>query len=818
MARAWWAAAALCAMGSLAAGARGADVNVAFLLIQSYANGVTHADNCTNLSGDFLVENGVARCVWRGIWQEIAAGALRGVVDFNARDGRYVEELSKLGACDKQLVPRVIDDGISPSLAVSGLLDALGSAHRPDVVIGASASSCSVPTALITGVLNIPQISFWSTSSQLDDKSQFPRFMRTIAPDPFVAYAVCKYWRSVGYEHAGVIYVNDNYGEAYKEAIVSHCLAMGFKSVPTVPFGGSDGPAALRAQVAKLRATDLNVFLIVAVSASVPTILEEAERMGMLGKGKSWMLSDGITEDTLLALPAATQAQASGMLKVVAAGGTDSNSRFQAYLHDWGAYNFSGLDRFVQPWWRFGALGASAPTDMTRHVGTYAYDAVVAAGLLACAVAPQGALPADWGAQAWAAKSGLTFDGLSGHVAFDERGNRKITTVNFQMYSVRLAGGKANTTLAGAFDVAKGRWDLPTSLVLCGDSTEAISDRPRPEHDPRRPGPALRSAARAMCGLNVVLALACMAWAFLHRKSAVVRASQFIFLILIAVGTMVSSLAILPLSSDDEEAPHELFDYSADLALDGGYVPANRACQNAIRLYNTGFALVYMSLSCKVYKVKVLFSQRGMKKVYVSVPVLLGTILSSILLMTVLDELWFQQAPYSFQRSVRTRDPYGSPLTSTGACVSEGSTTWLTAFAALQFGMQFAGCVLCYQCRNVSTAFSEGKYVSVAMISYLQVMALAVPVLIIVKDNPPARLLLLAGVIFANNLTVLLLIYVPKMVAYVDNPGQTVSGLVETSGRSSSEARTGAATLMPSDRYKAGSHDAASALTEMRLQ
>ena len=71
----------MCAMGSLAAGASGADVNMAFLLIHSYAKGVTHADNCTS-AGDFLVENGTARCVWRGIWQEIAAGALRGVVDF----------------------------------------------------------------------------------------------------------------------------------------------------------------------------------------------------------------------------------------------------------------------------------------------------------------------------------------------------------------------------------------------------------------------------------------------------------------------------------------------------------------------------------------------------------------------------------------------------------------------------------------------------------------------------------------------------------------------------------------------------------------
>jgi ABC-type branched-subunit amino acid transport system substrate-binding protein len=807
MARPLWATVGLWAMGSLATGVRGADVNVAMLLIQSFANGVTHADNCTGVGGDFLVDNGVARCVWRGVWQEIAAGALRGVVDFNARDGRYVNELSKLGACDKQLVPRVIDDGISPSLAVSGLLDALSSAHRPDVVIGASASSCSVPTALISGVLNIPQISFWSTSSQLDDKAQYPRFMRTIAPDPFVAYAVCKYWRSVGYRYAAVIYTNDNYGEAYKEAIVSHCLAMGFSAVRTVPFGTSDSPAALRAHVAKLRETNLNVFLLVATVSGVGTILEEAAQLGMLGKGKSWMLSDGITEDTLLALPSATQGLASGMLKVVAAGGTDSNARFQAYLHDWAAYNFSGLDRFVKPWWRFGSLGASTPTDMTRHVGTYAYDAVVAAGMLACSVAPQGVLPAGWGTQAWAAKSSLAFDGLSGRVAFDERGNRKITTVNFQMFSVRFAGGRANTTLAGTFDVEQSLWDLPARLVLNGDSSEAISDRPLPLHDLRRPDAALRGAVRAMCVVNVVLALAFLVWAVLHRHSAVVRASQSVFLYLIAVGTVVSSLAILPLSNDDEAAPDELFNYSSDLALDGGYTPANKACQNAIRLYNAGFVLIYMSLSCKVYKVKVLFMNAGVKKVHVPVSFLLSTIFSSLLLVTVLEEYWFSESPFRFQRTVLTRDLYGSPVISTGACFSEGSTTWLTALGVLQFAMQLAGCVLCYKCRNVSTAFSEGKYVSVAMICYLQVMALAVPVLIIVKDNPPARLLVLAGVIFANNLTVLLLIFVPKCLAYLAKPDETVSGLVEKSGYANPV--TGATTVVPGSMRKGIATDSA---------
>jgi ABC-type branched-subunit amino acid transport system substrate-binding protein len=719
--------------------------------------------------------------VQRGGRHEVAAGALRGVLDFNARNGTYVDELSKLDGCDKQIVARVFDDGRSPSLGVWGLLDVLGLGDPLHVVIGASSSGVSVPTALITGVLNIPQISFAATSEELDNKAQFPRFMRTIGPDPFVAYAICKYWRSVGYEHAAVIYVNDNYGEAYKEALVSHCLAMGFKAVPTVPFRDGDTPDALRAQVAKLGATKLNVFMIIAVSFGVTTIIEEAAQLGLVGKGKSWMLSDGIWEDELVVLPKATQALASGMLKVMAAGGIDSNVRYKSYVRDWPAFNFSTLDRFVAPWWSFPALGAKAPTDMTQHVGTFAYDAVVAAGLMACSVAPQGALPANWGSQAWTAKSSLSFDGLTGRVEFDELGNRKIDTVNFEMYNMRLADGSATTTLVGAYDVEQKQWVLPARLVLNGDSSEPISDRPLPLHDLRRPGAELRAAGRAMCAINVVLALACVVWAFLHRRSAVVRASQLIFLNLIALGTVVSSLAIIPLSTDDEAAPDELFNYSSDLALDGGYTPANSPCQNAIRLYNAGFVLVYMSLSCKVYKVKVLFKNAGMKKVQVSMSLLLGTMLSSMVLVTVLEESWFFTSPFRFQRTVLTRDPYGSPVTSTGACFSEDSSTWLTTLAALQFAMQLAGCVLCYQCRNVSTAFSEGKYVSVAMMCYLQVMALAVPVLIIVKDNPPARLLVLAGVIFANNLTVLLLIFAPKVLAYLDNPAETVSSLVDKS-------------------------------------
>ena len=76
-----------------------------------------------------------------------------------------------------------------------------------------------------------------------------------------------------------------------------------------------------------------------------------------------------------------------------------------------------------------------------RDIGAYEYDAVGAAGRLACHVAPVGPLPDDFGARFYAAKQHVRFEGLSGvTVAFDGRGNRDAATASYRLSNMLLNG------------------------------------------------------------------------------------------------------------------------------------------------------------------------------------------------------------------------------------------------------------------------------------------------------------------------------------------------------------------------------------------
>ena len=227
--------------------------------------------------------------------------ALQAVRDFNERNPTYVAAFGTLGACDKRFNVSVHDSMSTANPATQALLDALSSGRTPDMIVGPGRSVAAQPTATVGGVLDIPQVSYWSTSKALDDLTTYPRFMRTLPNDDAIAFSVCQFWREdMDYTVAAMIYSNDAYGEAYKESLIDHCLATGVV-VTTFPYDASD-LAAARAQVVALAATNLRVVLWVGSQQGLPTILDEAYAQDLLGgtKGAMWLFTDGASPSDLI--------------------------------------------------------------------------------------------------------------------------------------------------------------------------------------------------------------------------------------------------------------------------------------------------------------------------------------------------------------------------------------------------------------------------------------------------------------------------------------------------------------------------------------
>ena len=88
-------------------------------------------------------------------------------------------------------------------------------------VIGAAASSVSVPVASFLGLVKTPQISYSSTSSILSNRDQFEYFFRTIPPDDRQAQAIMDLILYFKWNHISTIYSNNQYGAPAHEKLIN---------------------------------------------------------------------------------------------------------------------------------------------------------------------------------------------------------------------------------------------------------------------------------------------------------------------------------------------------------------------------------------------------------------------------------------------------------------------------------------------------------------------------------------------------------------------------------------------------------------------
>ena len=263
----------------------------------------------------------------------------------------------------------------------------------PHIIVGTSSSSTSKPTSLISGVFDIPQISYWATSKSLDDTVNYPRFMRTIPTDDAVAFSICNFWYSLGYTYAAVLYINDAYGEAFKESTVDHCIKSGMENVLSFPFSEFESDYQTRSQVAKLAGTGVHVFLLVDYTRKFTVIMEAAYEYGILGEGHSWVFGESVYTNDIAALSPELRTAVDGSLRVFAPGGVGANSRWRRFIQDWDSFNASYVNSF---WPEPFQVGNGFYTDPPNNIeelmelrvpGAFQYDAVAAAGIGACKLA-----------------------------------------------------------------------------------------------------------------------------------------------------------------------------------------------------------------------------------------------------------------------------------------------------------------------------------------------------------------------------------------------------------------------------------------------
>jgi hypothetical protein len=322
---------------------------------------------------------------------------------------------------------------------------------------------------------------------------------------------------------------------------------------------------------------------------------------------------------------------------------------------------------------------------------------------------------------------------------------------------------------------------------------------PPPVEERIVPSAWVKTYANALVVFSLSLAFAFAAWVYLNRRHSVIMASQTLFLGLIACGSVLSILAIVPMASDDT--------YDTEgLARTGEYVPANVACMSQVWLYSLGFTCSMGPLFAKTFRLSKLANTK-LRRATMSNAQVLKYCAALVAVDLVLLIAWTAASPLKYFRDTQVTDAVGYPLVSVGLCRSEGDATpFVVLLGAFHLTVLLVGNYVCYTVRHLKkTVLSEGKYVSLAMFSNVQVLLLGIPLIVIASEDPTTSVFSRATVIFLIEVSTLLLIFIPKIIAWWTN-ADIMSGINGASGSGSSTKDTKDISMAPIADYVSSVH------------
>ena len=251
--------------------------------------------------------------------------------------------------------------------------------------------------------------------------------------------------------------------------------------------------------------------------------------------------------------------------------------------------------------------------------------------------------------------------------------------------------------------------------------------------------------------LQLALAVGFAVWTYTYRRNQVIRASQPFFLVLLCGGVFTFSASIFPLSIDDEH-------FSAEAC--------SRACMALPWLLSLGWSILFSALYAKLRSINLVVSNAmRFRSVVISEKDMMSSILILFSINLILMILWNVLDPLVWKRG------QVSPSESLGFCsVSDpDSITWkiiLALLGILNGGVLIVANVEAYKARKIDTEYGESVYIGLIMLFFLQILLVAVPLFFIVQGNKVARFFLSTSVVSLMSMTVLLLIFIPKVFIY----------------------------------------------------
>mmetsp|Transcript_45324 Transcript_45324/g.66746 ORF Transcript_45324/g.66746 Transcript_45324/m.66746 type:complete len:866 (+) Transcript_45324:107-2704(+) len=242
----------------------------------------------------------------------------------------------------------------------------------------------------------------------------------------------------------------------------------------------------------------------------------------------------------------------------------------------------------------------------------------------------------------------------------------------------------------------------------------------------------------------IVSSLIFSTWVLWKVDDHIVRASQPEFLYMICFGAFAMGCSLFPLGVD------ESFSNAKECDI---------ACMAFPWLITCGFSISFSALFSKTWRINRLFHGSRFRKMKVRVKDVMKPFYVIFTLNVVFLTAWTLVDPFKWKRI------HIDLVNSYGTCQGDGIAS--VVFIVLILFVNGSALVLAniqsFKARGISDEFSEHRYVGLAMASMLQIFTVGLPLSFLVKKNPSARFFVFSCIIFVVAMSLLLFIFVPKM-------------------------------------------------------
>ncbi|XP_024947329.1 gamma-aminobutyric acid type B receptor subunit 1 isoform X2 [Cephus cinctus] len=646
-----------------------------------------------------------------------------------------VDRVNEMGILSKFRLQLIHNDTMcDPGVAVDRFFHALysrKSAPMP-LLLGTACSEVTETLAKIVPYWNIVQVSFGSTAPALSDSTEFPLFLRTVAPDSSHNPARIALIKHFGWDTVTALSQN---GDMYSLAVndlVTELEQANITCTATITFAENDYKDQLRTL--------------------------KAWKLGMHGGDYAWILPgdtidlSGMTGDWWHigpedCSPSQLSQTLDGLIIVKSHGTVLANDN-----------SYSGMTSA-----EFSSELAKRGVTISRYAAQ-TYDAILAMALALTkteallnrkntSLAQYSHSRKDMAYDLLDELRRLHFVGVSGPVSFDGADRVGITAF------YQMQGHSIRRIAIFTPDNGKLRMDCPGCAATRWPGGHPPAARRVFRLRVVTVAPAAFLAMTCLASIGVTLALAFLAFNLHFRKHKSIKLSSPRLNNMAAVGCALVYGAVILLGLDHATLPDS-----------DGYFPT--VCTARVYLLSAGFSLAFGSMFTKTYRVHRIFtrSRSGVVKNKLLQDTQLISLICVLLLIDgLVVTLWVTMDP--MQRHLRNltleinaqdRGVVYQPQVE--VCRSQHTNGWLGALYVYKGLLLVVGVYMAWETRHVKIpALNDSQYIGMSVYSVVITSGIVVVLANLMSDRATPAFVTITALILASTTATLVLLFLPQL-------------------------------------------------------